>query len=193
MHAEVDGERLTEQEFGSFFILLVAAGNETTRNAIAFGLHALLLRPDQMALLRAQGGEMPVSAVEEMLRWSAPTIHTVRLAREDVEIHGQKIKAGDPLALLLGSANFDPAQFDRPEQFNIMRSPNEHVAFGTAAHTCLGIHVARLELKVMFEELLKRAPAIELAGEVKFVRDNLIHGVRTMPLVLSREPARAAA
>ncbi len=110
----------------------------------------------------------------------------MRLAREDVEIHGQRIRAGDSLALLLGSGNFDPAQFDRPEQFDIMRSPNEHVAFGTAAHVCLGIHVARLELKVMFEELLRRAPAIELAGEVQFVRDNLIHGVRTMPLTMSR-------
>jgi cholest-4-en-3-one 26-monooxygenase len=185
--------RLSDDDVSGYMLQLAAAGNETTRNAIAFGLHALLLRPDQMALLRAQGGEMPTTAIEEMLRWSAPTIHTVRLAREDVELHGQTIRAGDSLALLLGSANFDPAQFDRPEQFNIMRSPNEHVAFGTAAHTCLGIHVARLELKVMFEELLRRAPAIELAGEVKFVRDNLIHGVRTMPLILSRETARAAA
>jgi cytochrome P450 len=185
--------RLSDADVSGYMLQLAAAGNETTRNAIAFGLHALLLRPDQMALLRAQAGTMPETAIEEMLRWSAPTIHTVRLALEDVELHGQKIRAGDSIALMLGSANFDTAKFHRPEQFNVMRSPNEHVAFGTAAHTCLGIHVARLELKVMFEELLRRAPTIALDGEVKFVRDNLIHGVRMMPLVLSRGSARAAA
>ena len=135
---------------------LAAAGNETTRNAIAFGLHALLLRPEQMALLRAQGG-MPESAVEEILRWASPTIHTVRLAKEDVTLHGETIRAGERVALLLSSANFDPRQFERPEDFNIMRAANDHVAFGTAAHTCLGLHVARLELKILFEELLRRA------------------------------------
>jgi cholest-4-en-3-one 26-monooxygenase len=177
--------RLSDDEVCGYMLQLAAAGNETTRNAIAFGLHALLLRPEQMALLRAGNGTLPNSAIEEILRWSAPTIHTVRLALQDLELHGQTIRAGDRVALVLGSGNFDPSQFEAPEAFNVMRSPNEHIAFGTAAHTCLGLHVARLELKVMFEELLRRCASIELEGDVEFVRDNLIHGVRKMPLALS--------
>jgi len=177
--------RLSDDEVCGYMLQLAAAGNETTRNAIAFGLHALLLRPDQMALLRAGDGTLPDSAVEEILRWSAPTIHTVRLALQDLELHGQTIRAGDRVALVLGSGNFDPAKFAAPEAFDVMRSPNEHIAFGTAAHTCLGLHVARLELKVLFEELLRRCTSIELDGDVEFVRDNLIHGVRKMPLALS--------
>jgi len=177
--------RLSDDEVCGYMLQLAAAGNETTRNAIAFGLHALLLRPEQLALLRGLDGAMPDSAIEEILRWSAPTIHTVRLALEEVELHGETIRAGDRVALVLGSGNFDPLKFDRPEEFNVMRSPNEHIAFGTAAHTCLGLHVARLELKVLFEQLLSRCTSISLDGNVEFVRDNLIHGVRKMPLMLS--------
>ena len=179
--------RITDDEVCGYMLQLAAAGNETTRNAIAFGLHALLLRPEQMALLRGHEGTMPESAIEEILRWSAPTIHTVRLALEDVEIHGETIRAGERVALVLGSGNFDPAKFERPEAFDVMRSPNEHIAFGTAAHTCLGLHAARLELKVMFEQLLRLCPSIDLDGNVEFVRDNLIHGVRKMPLRVSRQ------
>lgn len=189
--ARADG-RLSDDEVSGYMLQLAAAGNETTRNSIAFGLHALLLRPDQMTLLRAQGGTMPDSAIEEILRWSAPTIHTVRLALQDFELHGQTIRAGDAVALLLASANFDPERFDRPEEFDILRASNDHLAFGTGPHTCLGIHVARLEMKILFEELLRRAPDIELCGEVEFVRDNLIHGIRKMPLALSRGSASAA-
>lgn len=185
--------RLTDGEVAGYMLQLAAAGNETTRNGIAYGLHALLLRPDQMAILRAQRDDIPAAAVEEMIRWAAPTIHTVRVALEDVELHGQKIRAGDRVALLLASGNFDPAQFNRPEEFDVTRWPNEHVAFGLGTHMCLGLHVARLEMKVMFEELLRRAPSIELNGELELVRDNLIHGVRKMPVRLSRTPARAAA
>jgi cholest-4-en-3-one 26-monooxygenase len=177
--------RLSDDEVCGYMLQLAAAGNETTRNAIAFGLHALLLRPEQMTLLRGFGGTMPESAIEEILRWAAPTVHTVRLALEDVELHGETIHCGDPVALVLGSGNFDPAKFDHPEAFNVMRFPNEHIAFGTAAHTCLGLHAARLELKVMFEQLLRLCPSITLDGDVEFVRDNLIHGVRKMPLALS--------
>ncbi len=143
---------------------LAAAGNETTRNAIAFGLHALLLRPEQMALLRGFGGTMPESAIEEILRWAAPTVHTVRLALEDVELHGETIHSGDPVALVLGSGNFDPAKFDHPEAFNVMRFPNEHIAFGSAAHTCLGLHVARLELKSCSSNCCGSAPPSPSTG-----------------------------
>lgn len=177
--------RLSDDEVCGYMLQLAAAGNETTRNAIAFGLHALLLRPDQLALLRGFKGTMPDSAIEEILRWSAPTIHTVRLALEEVELHGATIHAGDRVALVLGSGNFDSLKFEQPESFNVMRSPNEHIAFGTAEHTCLGLHVARLELKVLFEQLLRSCTTITLEGDVEFVRDNLIHGVRKMPLRLS--------
>jgi cholest-4-en-3-one 26-monooxygenase len=175
---------LSDDEVSGYMLALAAAGNETTRNALAIGLHALLLRPEQMTLLRAQGG-MPESAVEEILRWASPAIHTVRLAKEDVTLHGQTIRAGDRVALLLSSANFDPRQFVQPDEFNVARAANDHVAFGTAAHTCLGLHVARLELKILFEELLRRAPEIELAGKVEFIRDNLVHGIRKMPITFA--------
>lgn len=182
--ANADG-RLSDAEVQGYMLQLAAAGNETTRNAIAFGLHALLLRPDQMAVLRSTGG-MPESAVEEMIRWSSPTLYTIRQALEAVELHGQKIPAGARIALMQGAANFDPAVFDRPEAFDVMRVHNPHLGFGTANHVCLGIHVARLELKIMFEELLARAKRIELDGEIAFVRDSFIHGVRTLPVRLGR-------
>ena len=185
--------RLSDDEVSGYMLQLAAAGNETTRNAIALGLHALLQRPDQMAILRGYGGVMPEAAIDEILRWTSPAIHTCRRAAVDVEIHGQTIRAGETIAMMIGAANFDPRVFDRAEQFDIARTPNEHVTFGIATHICLGMHVARTELKVIFEELLRRAPAIVLEGEVAFVRDNLIHGIKKMPLTLSREPGRAAA
>lgn len=184
--------RLSDDEVCGYMLQLAAAGNETTRNAIAFGLLALLQRPEQMALLRGRDG-IPDSAIEEILRWSAPTVHTVRVALQDITLHGETIHRGDPIALMLASANFDSVKFDRPEAFDVRRAPNEHVAFGSAAHTCLGLHVARLELKVIFEELLERAASISLDGPVELVRDNLIHGIRTMPLRMSRGAPRARA
>lgn len=129
---------------------------------------------------------MPDTAIEEMLRWSSPTLHTVRTPTEDVEILGRKIREGDAVALLLSSANFDPAMFRNPEQFDTNRDPNEHLAFGTGIHTCLGNHVARLEIRVLFEELLRKTRAIELTGPVELVRDNFIHGIRKMPIKLLR-------
>jgi cytochrome P450 len=184
--------RLSDDEVSGYMFQLAVAGNETTRNAIAFGLHALLLRPEQMALLRARE-TMPETAVEEILRWSAPSTQTVRHAVEDVELHGQIIRAGDPVALVLASGNFDPRRFERPNDFDVLRTPNDHLSFGIAAHICLGIRVARLELRILFEELLRRAPTIELDGEVEFVHDHQIHGIRTMPVKLSRRGTSAAA
>ena len=112
------------------------------------------------------------------------------IALEDTALHGETIRSGDPVALMLASANFDSAKFDRPDLFNVQRAPNDHIAFGSAAHTCLGLHIARLELKVIFEELLRRCGSIALDGPVELVRDNLIHGIRTMPLRVSRGAPR---
>jgi len=184
--------RLSDDEVSGYMLQLAAAGNETTRNAIALGLLALLQRPDQMALLRSYG-TMPEAAIDEILRWTSPAIHTCRRAAVDLEIHGQTIRAGETIAMMIASANYDPRAFDRPDQFDLTRTRNEHVTFGIATHICLGMHVARTELKVIFEELLRRAPTIVLEGEVAFVRDNLIHGIKKMPLTISREPRRAGA
>jgi cholest-4-en-3-one 26-monooxygenase len=185
--------RLSDDEVSGYMLQLAAAGNETTRNAIALGLHALLQRPEQMALLRGYGGAMPEAAIDEILRWTSPAIHTCRRAAVDVELHGQTIRAGETVAMMLSAANFDPRRFDTPDRLDIARTPNDHLTFGIAEHVCLGMHVARTELKVIFEELLRRVPTIILEGEVAFVRDNLIHGIKKMPMTLSREPSRAAA
>ena len=180
----VDAGKASRDEVQGYMLQLAVAGNETTRNAIAFGLQALLLRPDQMAILRKLS-EVPVSAVEEILRWASPTIHTARTAKEDVALHGQLIRAGQPCAVMLAAANTDSAAFDAPERFDVLRAPNKHLAFGIANHICLGLHLARLEIKVLLEELLRRTSKIELTGGVEFVRDNLIHGIKRMPVSLT--------
>src|SRR5262249_17941228 len=137
--------RLSDDEVSGYMLQRAAAGNETTRNAIALGLLALLQRPDQMALLRSYK-TMPEAAIDEILRWTSPAIHTCRRAAVDLEIHGQKIRAGETIAMMISAANFDPRAFDQPDRFDLARTPNEHLTFGIATHICLGMHVARTEL-----------------------------------------------
>jgi cytochrome P450 len=182
--AEVDGERLTDEDLLNFSFLLLVAGNETTRNLIALGTLALIEHPDQFALLRANPELLP-TAVEEMLRYTSPVTHMARRATADVTIRGQDIKAGDTVVMLYGSANRDEDVFGpTAEDFDITRNPNPHVAFGAGEHVCLGAQLARLEARIMFEVLLGTYPTIELTGDVTRLRATMVPGVKRMPVRL---------
>ncbi|OJZ74479.1 cytochrome [Mycobacterium paraffinicum] len=185
--AEVDGERLTDEDLLNFSFLLLVAGNETTRNLIALGTLALIDHPEQFALLRSDPSLLPC-AVEEMLRFTSPVTHMARQATEDVEIRGQQIKAGDTVVMLYGSANRDEEIFGASsEEFDITRNPNPHIAFGAGEHACLGAQLARLEARVMFEVLLGAFPTIELTGDVSRLRATMVPGVKRMPIRLGAE------
>ncbi len=182
MRADVDGEALTEAEFDAFFMLLAVAGNETTRNAIAGGMLALIQHPEQRARLLADPSLLPL-AVEEMLRWVSPVIHFRRTATRDTELRGQRIRRGDKVVIYYASANRDEEYFPDGDVFDVGRTPNEHVAFGPGGpHFCLGANLARLEMRIMFEELLRRLPDMELAGPVERLRSNFINGIKHMPV-----------
>ena len=182
MRAEVDGEHLTEMEFDLFFLLLAVAGNETTRNLISGGMLALMQHPDQWRRLLGDRSLVP-AAVEEMLRWVTPVMQFQRTAQRDTEIAGVPIAEGDRVGLFYVSANRDEAVFDEPDRFDVGRTPNDHVAFGAGGpHHCLGNNLARLEIRVMFEELLERAPGIEPNGPHRKLRSNFINGIKAMPV-----------
>ncbi len=182
LQAEVDGERLSDLEFDLFFELLAVAGNETTRNLISHGMLALIENPDQRKLL-LDDPQLLDSTVEEMLRWASPVMYMRRTARSDFEIRGETIREGDKVALWYIAANHDPAVYEDPHRFDLTRSPNEHEAFGGGGpHFCLGTHLARLEIKVMFEEVLARIPEMELSGEVQRLRSNFINGIKHLPV-----------
>jgi hypothetical protein len=182
----VDGERLTDHEFNNFFTLLVAAGNDTTRYTKAVGMQALMEHPDQLAELRDAVGTDPVlveSAVEEILRWGTVTMHFRRTAVHDVDLRGRPVKAGDKVVMWFVSADRDPEPFPDPYRFDIHRSPNDHVAFGRMSpHLCLGAQLARMEIKVLFEELLPRLADIRPAGPVERLRSNFIAGIKHLPV-----------
>jgi cholest-4-en-3-one 26-monooxygenase len=181
MRAEVDAVKLTEIEFDSFFLVLAVAGNETTRNLISGGMVALMEHPDQYARLVADPSLIP-SAVEEMLRWVTPVMHFRRTATRETEIRGVKINENDKIVLYYPSANRDESVFADGHRFDVGRTPNEHLAFGVGQHFCLGASLARLEIRVMFEELLRRFPKIEPAGPVRRLRSNFINGFKEIPV-----------
>jgi len=192
MNAELDGEKLTELEFDLFFLLLAVAGNETTRNLISGGMLALIEHPDERAKLIADPSRI-ASGVEEMLRWVSPVMHFRRTAMRDVEIRGQKIREGDKVMIYYISANRDEEIFPEPYRFDVGRTPNEHVAFGIGEHFCLGSNLARMEIRVMFEEVLRRLPDIELAGPAARLRSNFINGIKRMPVRFTPERQRSGA
>jgi cytochrome P450 len=182
VHAEVDGDRLSTRDFDNFFVLLVVAGNETTRNGISHGMQALMDNPDQLRLLQDEPSLIP-SAVEEMLRWGSPTIMFRRTATRDTELRGVRIAEGDKVVVWFASADYDEEVFPDPFRFDVRRSPNRHFAFGAGGpHFCLGAPLARLEMRVIFEELLPRIASIEPAGEVSRLRSNFINGIKHMPV-----------
>ena len=187
LSADLDGQALSPSEFGLFFLLLAVAGNETTRSALSGGILALANDPEQWARLRAEPGLLP-GAVEEMLRWSSPVLYMGRTATEDVEIRGQKIRAGERVVVWYASANFDEAVFSDPLRFDVGRTPNEHVAFGAGGpHYCLGASLARLEVRVMLEALLERVRGLRVAGPVVHAGSNFSNGIFSLPIEL--EPA----
>jgi cytochrome P450 len=178
---EVEGQRLTSSEVVFNTFLFVVAGQETTRNAISGGMLALLRNPAEHERLMRDRSLMP-TAVEEMLRYASPVTHIMRTAKREVEMHGQKIRAGDRVVIWNASANRDQEAFPDPDRFDVGRTPNDHLAFGHGEHFCLGANLARLETKVMIEELLARLPDMELAGEVSRLRSHFVAGIKHMPV-----------
>ena len=190
--AELEGDKLSELELDLFFLLLSVAGNETTRNLIAHGMLALMEHPDQRAKLLANP-DLLASTVEEMLRWGTPVMQFRRTATRETRIGDQAVAEGDKVVIYYMSANRDEAVFEDPYRFDISRHPNEHVAFGGGGpHFCLGANLARLEIRVMFEELLRRIPEMEMSGPPQRLRSNFINGIKHLPVTFPAGPAIGA-
>jgi len=177
-----DGVRLSPRDFDNYFLMIVVAGNETTRHGISHAMRALIEHPKAMEQLRERPELMPV-AVEEFLRWGTPVHHFRRTATKDVEIRGKQIKAGDKVVVWFGSGNRDEEVFGNPYDFDIERNPNDHLTFGKGGpHFCLGNALARLEIRTMFEELLPRLESIEVTGPIETMRSNFVHGIKRFPV-----------
>jgi cytochrome P450 len=182
LHAEVDGQRLTDMEFNFFFILLLNAGGDTTRNLVAGGMRVLMENPEELAKLEADPSLLP-TAVEEMLRYVSPVISFVRTATKDTELRGVRVNKGDRAAMFYPSANRDETQFADPDLFDITRTPNPHMAFGGGGtHFCLGANLGRVEAAAIVPEVLSRMKNLELAGPVERMPSTLINGIHSMPV-----------
>lgn len=177
-----DGVPLSEHEFNTNFLLLVVAGNETTRHTITHSMSNLLNNPDQLALLKNDPSLIPW-AVEEFLRYASPVYHFRRTATKDVEFSDTQIREGEKVVVWFASGNRDDAIFEDPYRFDVTRNPNEHMSFGRGGpHMCLGNALARIELRIMFEELLSRDVVLERTGDIDYLRSNFVHGIKRMPV-----------
>ena len=183
VHAEVDGERLTSDEIGSFFILLSAAGNETTRNAISHGMVALTRYPEERDKWWSDFAGVAATAAEEIVRWASPIIYMRRNLTQDIEMRGIEMKAGDKISMWYNSGNRDEAKFDKPWLFDVTRDPNPHIGFGSGgAHFCLGANLARREIRVLFEELHRQIPDIVAVEEPAILHSAFVHGIKRLPV-----------
>ncbi|MFC6883921.1 MULTISPECIES: cytochrome P450 [Actinomadura] len=179
VHANVDGESLSDQELGSFFILLLVAGNETTRNAIAHGLKQLTLNPGQRDRWMSDFDRYAPSAVEEIVRYASPVTYMRRTVTGDYDLHGHRFRDGDKVLMFYCSANRDESVFADPDRFDITRDPNPHLGFGAAGpHFCLGAHLARMEITVVFRELFRRLPGLRSAAPPERLHSNFINGIK---------------
>ena len=192
LNAEVDGKRLDDIDFLLFFLLLIDAGGDTTRNLLSAGLIALIDNPDQHAWLMADLDARLPAAQEELLRWCSPVVYMRRTAKIDTQIAGTPISAGDKVVLYFGSANRDPARFPEPDRLDLGRTPNDHLAFGAGPHVCLGQHVARVEIAAVLREVLTRMQAIELDGPPEWLASSFIAGPRRMPVRFRPGPRTTA-
>ncbi len=183
LNAEIDGDKLSELEFDMFMLLLSVAGNETTRNATAHGMYALLQNPEQFDYIQEDPEARMEIAIEEILRWASPVLHFKRTVTADTEVRGTPIKEGDPIVMWYVSANRDEDVFDDPYTFDVARDPNPQIAFGGGGnHFCLGANLARMELRLIFEEITRRLPDMQLAGEPDRLRSNFIGGIKHLPV-----------
>jgi cytochrome P450 family 142 subfamily A polypeptide 1 len=184
-YAEIDGERLDDESIIQESLLILIGGDETTRHVMTDGMLALLAHPDQQAILRDAAEKMTVG-VEELLRWVSPIKNMSRTVMRDVDLHGETLHEGDQVILMYPAANRDPLAFEDPDRFDVQRDPNPHLAFGFGPHFCMGASLARLELHVMFGELLRRLPDLHLAGDPTPRRSsNFISGPEAMPVAFT--------
>jgi cytochrome P450 len=177
----IDGQPIGDREAMSYYIIVATAGHDTTSSTASGGLLELIRRPEQMAKLKANPALLP-NAVEEMIRWVTPVKHFMRTATEDYSLRGKTIRKGDGLTLFYWSGNRDEEVFDQPFEFRVDRDVKKQVAFGHGVHLCLGMHMARMEIKALFAELLPRLESIELAGEPKNTRANFVSGLKSLPV-----------
>ncbi len=180
-NAMIDGAPISARDLAGYYIIIAAAGHDTTSASTAGAMLALARDPAQFARVKADRSLVP-GIVEEAIRWTTPVQHFMRTAAHDTEVAGVPVKAGDWLMINYVAANHDPAQFDNPRKFDAARAANRHLAFGAGAHQCLGLHLARLEMRILFETLLDRIESVELAGEPRRAKSTFVGGLKTLPL-----------
>ena len=185
LQPNAQGKVMSEIEFRNFFCLLVAAGNDTTRYSLSASIHALANKPELLQQLQQSGDEVWETVADEFIRWASPTMHFRRTATEDFELHGKKVREGDKVVMWFVSGNRDENHFDKPFEIDLLRSPNRHMAFGQGGpHVCLGMWLARLEIRVLLQELVKRIRSIKQTDDHAYLRSNFVGGIKKLPVAV---------